>query len=345
MSAERWAKRPLRRQVSPCRVRRICLMATLVFATALPVQVLAQTGVIVDGRVYDAGSDASVHNAIVELEGHGATMTSTEGAFRFEGVEPGGYTLGVVAFGYTPESRFIAVTGATTVPVPLEIAPLPVDPLLVELRRVDIEGRVRDPERDLSLVDAEILTNQVPGTQTDSHGSFKLEDVFEAVPLRMIVRAFGYLPVDTILLPDEDERYLFELEPDSLVERMIEVQVGRLEERAAGRRAVIMRPMNRERLLLYAGSYTLRDVLETEYRSYVGRIRCAFVDEEQIYDFGEFLTVLGTTLPEEVERIEFLFRGVMLRVYTREFIRDMVARDVELRTPFYNRIPRPPVCR
>ena len=74
---------------------------------------------------------------------------------------------------------------------------------------------------------ADIFTNQVSPTETNSYGRFGIDDVFEDIPLRVIVRAFGYLPVDTILLPDEDEDYLFELVEDSLVERMIEVQVAR----------------------------------------------------------------------------------------------------------------------
>ena len=307
--------------------------------------VLAQTGVVVQGRVFEAGGTAGIQNVVVELEGHGAVLTSADGSFRFERVEPGGYTLRVIAFGYAAESRFLAVDGDTTLTIPLEVAPVLLDPLVVQARVIDIEGRVRDPVKDFLLVDADVLTNQGRATRTDSHGRFRLEDILEEVPLRVGVRAFGYLPVDTILLPDEDESYLFDLVPDSLVERMIEVQVVRLEERAAGRRAAIMRPMNRERLLRWAGHSTLRDVLESEYRSYLGRIRCVFMDEEEINDGGRLLSVLGTTLPEEVERIEFLFRGAMLRIYTREFIQNMIARDIELRRPSYVSLGRLPFCR
>ena len=70
-----------------------------VLATTIPIPVLAQ-GVIVQGRVFEFGSTTVVWNARVELEGHGATLTSIAGTFRFDDVEPGGYTLRVEAFGY-----------------------------------------------------------------------------------------------------------------------------------------------------------------------------------------------------------------------------------------------------
>ena len=311
---------------------RIGLMAILVFATAIPIPVLAQDGVVVEGRVFEFGSTSVIFNARVELEGHGATLTSVVGTFRFEDVEPGEYTLRVDAFGYASESRVLTVDSATTVLVPLQIAPLPLDSLGVELREIDIEGRVRDPERDLLLMDAEILTNQIEGTWTDAHGRFKLEDVLAEVPLRVIVRAFGYLAVDTILLPDEDEDYVFEVEPDPWVERMIEEQVERLDERSVGVRAVFMPPMDRERLLRYAGTFTLLDALEVEYRERrIDQIACVFIDERQEYVPVDVL--LQTTLPEELERVELLFDGRMLRIYTREFMQYMFDLELELRAP------------
>ena len=306
---------------------------------ALPLPVLAQDGVVVEGRVFQSGLELGIQNAIVELQGHGAVLSSDGGTFRFENVEPGGYTLRVDAFGYASNSQFLAVDGDTTVDVALDVAPLLLDSLVVEPRRIDIDGRVRDPGRDLSLVNAEILTNQVPGTLTNSWGRFDLDDVFEEVPLRVLVHAFGYLPVDTILLPAEDESYLFELEADTAVERRIEVQVGRLVERAAGRRAT-MRPMDRERLLRWAGRTDLLGVLEFEYSRRLGRVVCTVVDEEQILGLP-----IWTLLPEELERIEFLFRGRMLRIYTREFLAEMIARDIELREPRYYGLSGSPICK
>ncbi len=50
---------------------------------------------------------------------------------------------------------------------------------------------------------------------------------------------------------------------------------------------------------------------------------------------------LDTMLPEEMERIEFLFGGTMLRIYTREFIQDMIAREIKLLEPVMTSV----ICR
>ena len=103
------------RHVFPGRIERIGLMAILVLATAVPIPVLAQ-GVVVQGRVFQFGSRVVIRNATVDLEGHGAMLTTAGGTFRFEDVEPGEYTLRVEALGFSPESRVIEVDSTTTVP-------------------------------------------------------------------------------------------------------------------------------------------------------------------------------------------------------------------------------------
>ncbi len=319
----------------------------LLALVAIPIAALAQTGVVVGGRVFEEGGTTGIPTARVELVGHGSTLTSADGSFRFDGVMPGRYTFRVVAFGYASESRFLPVESDTTVSVPLEVAPVLLDSLLIGARAIDIEGGVRDPEMDIRLVDAEVLTNQGVAASTDRRGRFRLERVLEGVRLQVSVRAFGYLPLDSIIVPTENESYAFELEADPVVEAMIDEQVERIEERAAARRSVVMRPMNRQRLLRFAGTHTLRAVLEGEYRFYLERVRCVIIDEQQQIGVWEPST-LFYLLPEEIERIEFLFRGAMLRIYTREFMQEMIARNTELREPIFFAPPRSvviPLCR
>ena len=332
-----------RRRVLPGRAERIGLMAILVLATAMPMPVLAQ-GVVVQGRVFQFGSRAVIGNATVDLEGYGATLTTAAGTFRFEDVEPGEYTLRVEALGFAPESRVIEVDSATTVPVlvGLRIAPLSIDSLVVELRTIDIEGQVRDAAKDLLLVNAEVLTDQVAGTLTDAHGRFKLEDVLEGVPLRVVVRPFGYLRVDTIFMPDKNQSYVFEPVPDPWVEEMIAVQIGKIEERAAGLQTVGRRPMNRDRLVYYAGTFSLLDALEVEFRNRaIDEIECIIIDEkrEQFLPAGHFLQSI---LPEELERVELLFDGAMIRIYTRQFMQYMFDLELDLRPPVY--VPDGDIC-
>ena len=324
--------------------KRIFLLAALLAAPSLPASTSAQTVGIVQGRVYEASSGASVQNAIVELEGYGSTLTAEDGSFRFEGVAPGVHTLRVDGFGYAPRSLLLTVEGAATVSVALEIAPFALDPLIVQSRLIDIDGRVRDPTRDLDVVDAEILTNQSARTWTGARGRFELEGVLAELPLRVIVQAFGYFPVDTVVLPHEDDTYMLEVEPDPVVERMIDVQVGRLEERAAARRASVMRPLSRERLLRYAGRHTVASMLEWEYGRRLRRVECVLVDEKPLLGAWQ-LETLYHVLPEDLERVEFLYAGAMLRIYTRDFMREMIGREVELRMPSYFQRPNlDPLC-
>lgn len=326
----------------------ISALTVLWLATSPTPPVVAQTGAVVQGRVIEAGATLSITNAVVELEGHGVALTSSNGVFRFEGVEPGGYPFRVVAFGYAPHAQFLVVEGDQTISVSLDIAPLSLDSLAVQARLIEVEGRVRDPDNDFFVVGADVLTNQGRGVQTDAHGRFRM-DAFEHVPLQVSVRAFGYLPQDSVLVPTEDESFVFELEPDPVALALIDVQVERLEERAEGRRSVLMRPMNRESLLRrHAGRRTLAGVLEWDYERYLGRVNCVVIDEEQLLGAWE-PSSLFHILPEELERIEFLAFGprseaIMVRIYTRDFIQEMTSRQIPLRTPVYFGFSRPPMC-
>lgn len=314
----------------------------MVLALASPAS--AQAPVEIAGRVVDANTGSAIQNAIVQLVGHGATLTSSDGVFVFEGVEPGEYTLRVDAFGYRSESLPLSADGDRIVTVPLEIGPLRVDSLVVEPNQVDLDGRVRDGEKDLPVVDAEVLANLVPSARTSVWGRFSLDDVWEGVPLLLTLRAFGYLPMDTVLRPmEDDERYELELDADPVAERMIDIEIGRLEERAGGRRAILMQPLERERLLSWTGA-SLADVLKATYpRRYLGRVECIFVDERLLAPMidGDWVQSMS---PGEVERVEFLYDGHIMRIYTREFVRRMMAGEIELRHVTYVSTPSGPFC-
>ena len=324
-----------------------CSSLILLLALAAPEESLSQAVVVVQGRVIEFGTSSAIQNAVVELEGLGSTLTSADGTFRFNDVRPGGYAVHVIGFGYAPHSEFIVVERDSTLSFSLEIAPFALDSLVIEQRAIELEGRVRDPELDIFIIDATVLSSQ-GGAVTDAHGRFRLEPVFTGVPLRLSVRVFGYLPLDSTIVPRDGEAHVFDLSADPLVTAMIGRQVERLVDRASGRRSVMMRPLDRDRLLRYDGG-TLRDVIESQYRSYIDQIRCVIIDEEQFVDSRALLTWLGTTLPQEVERIEFLAfgprsRDIMLRIYTRRFIQEMTARYIALRDPVFVGMARPPWC-
>ncbi len=123
---------------------------------------------------------------------------------------------------------------------------------------------------------------------------------------------------------------------------MIATEVERIEKRAGGRLAITMRPLDRDDLLSWDNA-TLLDVLRHEYPNRGRRVRCVLVDEELLLA-GMAEGVLLTTLARDVERIEFLFDGAMLRVYTREFMRTMLGSGIELRRPTYVEWAEPPLC-
>jgi hypothetical protein len=325
--------------------------ASLGLLAALPASASAQAGFGVLGRASDAESGVPVQNAIATLEGFGSTLTEADGAFRFRGVEPGTYTLRVEAFSYATASVEVTVPMNGRIDVALESSPLALDSIVVEAGAVDYHGRVRDPERDFDLVDAQVLVRGRDPMWTDAHGRFDVDGLPEGVPVSLSVRAFGYLPVDTTLVPDDEERYEFDLARDPFAEAMIATQVRRLEERAGGWVMAGKGVMDRDEVLRYAtGGHTAGSMLEFEYpQRTLERIICTFVDEEQVdvnpltgKELADF--VLGHTLPEEIERVELLQidyaagRPLILQVFTRSFIMTMATQDIPLKkrtvTPF-----------
>ena len=96
---------------------------------------------------------------------------------------------------------------------------------------------------------------------------------------------------------------------------------------------------------LEVGANPLGDAIDFEYFRGVQGIECVLVDEK-LQDFLPLETLLQGILPERLERIEVLFGGAMLRVYTREFMQDLFDLVVELNQPFYFQPPfGDPICR
>lgn len=291
----------------------------------------AQTIGSLDGRVQEVETAGGIPNAVVELVGHGATLSATDGLFRFTGVTPGEYALRVRAFGYADYDGVVVVAADSQVTVELRPNPLPLDSLVVALESIDIDGRVRDQPQGEPLMNVEVLVNRQPTATTSPRGRFTLRQVWAETPILLSLRSFGYLPVDTVITPHEEDSYTFELIPDSLVQFLIDVQVAQLQERMHGDRAIAMPPIDRERLLGWSG-VTLWEVLAGTYQTRWRRIGCVVVDEKAVPSMVR-RNVLQTMLPGEVERMEFLHGGTMVRIYTRDFMRDMVAGLVELRRP------------
>lgn len=285
------------------------------------------------GRVFDADNQQGIQNAVVSIEGYGFRLTEPTGEFRFDGVAAGDHVLTVEAFGYTTVT--LRVRSPAEVSIPLEPAALSLDSLLIESRTLDFDGRVRDPRLDYSVKDARVTTDQGHEEWSNAHGRFDLDDVREGVILRVSIRGFGYLPVDTAFVPDDDGRHDFDLVPDPLVAEMIEVQHRRLAARA-GEFLYEFRPaLTRDLLSQHMGTGTLETIVESRYPPTVYRsIGCILVDDEPVRHRWDREWVIRNTIPEDLERIELLEvpgpgRSFALRVYTRRYFQILIAGTTE----------------
>lgn len=304
-------------------------------------QALAAQDLVVAGRVVDAGGEG-ITGAIVELGTAGAVLTDDDGAFRFRGVEAGTYRLLASAFGYEDYAETLDIRGDTTLTLSLTATAFELDSLVVGAEKVEVRGRLRDPVRDRDVPAADILTSQGHTLRSGAGGRFEF-DAWENVPVRVVVLAFGYFAVDTVIEPARgDDGLVLELEEDPVVTAMLGAALRRLDARAGGRRAITMPALEREEMARWRGA-ALDEVLRLEYPVRARRVRCVVVDEWAMTPIQAegFLT---TTPAWEIERMEFLFDGAMLRVYTRDFMRGMLAGGVELAAPVFVGMAQPPFC-
>lgn len=333
------------------RVASLALVSVL--APGVPRSVEAQSVLVLAGRVVDAQSGAGLSNVLVALEGHGAVLSSSLGAFRFAGIRPGEYRFRADALGYRDYSETFAMTADTVLIVALEVLPIELDGFTVELGTLDFDGRVRDPRTDSYVPDAEVRSDQGHEESTNLFGSFDLDDVFDGPPLRLNIRAFSYLPLDTTFVPDDDERYPFDLVPDPIMTRMIHRYMTRLDDRAGDRIYEYQQPLSREDLAQFSANTPLRRLMEAKYPLHIlRRIECFIIDERE-YRFGsldERISVLEGTFANDLARIELLeFPGearlFMVRIYTRRFLQRHVGDPERLGTLSMTPYPGGVFCR
>ena len=315
-------------------------LAVLALLVSLSPPVRAQI-TPVGGTVVDATTGAPVRVAVVSLDGTDArALTDAEGVFRLRAPSPGSYLLRVEGFGYR-ELRVTLVVSGPIDDLRIELEPLPIllDSITVGQRRVDVDGTVRDSALDVELIDVEVFVDGALAAVSNALGRFDLDDLWEDRPTRVGLRAFAYLPVDTVILPSEDLDVEFSLVADPLIEKMLATQVEQLQERMGGYRTITRPALDREDLL-YWSRLSLLDALRA---ARMGG-RCVFIDEE-LMPPGWAQARLLTLSPGQVHRVESLFDGGMVRVYTRDFVRRMLSGAVELRRPVYVALTRPPLCR
>lgn len=273
--------------------------------------------ITLEGLVLDGNGDV-VPAAVVELGSAAAILTDDEGQFRFDGIARATYRLRVRAFGFDDHIETLDLRGDRSVTIVLRETAFELDTLVVGAETVEVRGRVWDPARDEDVPAAEIRTSQGEAVLSGAGGRFDF-DAWENAPVQILVLAFGYLPMDTIIEPVEGaDRIEIALEEDPVVTAMIEAALERLDDRAGGRRAITIPPLERDDMTRWRGA-ALDEVLRLEYPVRSRRVICVVADEWPMSSLQAegFLT---TTPAWEVQRMEFLFEGQMLRVYTRDFM-------------------------
>ncbi|MFW6199109.1 MAG: carboxypeptidase-like regulatory domain-containing protein [Gemmatimonadota bacterium] len=312
------------------------LLGITLAAVLWPGPVLGQAAYTVEGRVVEKDATAGIPNATLELEGSSAATAATartraDGRFRFHGVDPGGYTIRVLRHGYRPRSQYVFVDEDVALILPLEMAPTvegrgrsgPPGKPIVALR-----GVVRESEWGLPLPEVDVLTDLGRGTTTGVRGGFLLGGIPRDRPLLVSVRAFGYMPLDTVLRFGGADFHDLKLIPDPQVQRRIRRQWELLELRSAAG-SERLGGLDREALLA-SGAPTLSGVLGTHYGELSSRVTCVVLDERTAKEPTHLLKLT----PGGIQRVELFSHpgepeGVVARVYSRRFIRDLIAGGVE----------------
>lgn len=301
---------------------------------------LGQSAARLSGRVVERGGRTGIAGAEIRI-GSRQVLSAVDGRFVVDDLPLGSHTVKVSAYGYSPREISLRLVADTSIVVELDPAPVALDPLIVEGRTITIRGEVYERGDDRGLLDVEVRIEPDHEMYTNAAGRFELEDIPAGQQLRFSVRAFGYLPIASVLSAFEDTTLVIHLEVDPLVQRMIQRQVDRIEERAHPFITTVMPVMDREYLLRNQNATAL-DLIRRRYGMFLGRIACILIDDRQSYNG---LAELAHFLPEELERIEVLKRGKMLRIYTRDYIRRRLGEEGELPMPVYVEYVDPPLCR
>jgi hypothetical protein len=289
----------------------------------------AQITVTVEGRVVERGGAAGIRGATVELTGRSVVSTGASGDFRFGELRTGRYVMRVEALGYAERELVLVLERDTSLVIELEPAPILLDSLAVRGRTVTVLGHVTESGSGDNMIHVEVASGTGETTRTNATGRFELSRFPAGPPESITVREMGYLPATLILTAGKDTSISIEMKPDGLAQRMIEVQIARLEKRSRPFRSPRFPVIGREELL-WMRNATVLDVVKRWYGPFINGVQCILIDDEQ-NDNG--LAGLTMIYPDELERIEVLRSGAMLRLYTRRFIAKMMAGGVVLRQP------------
>lgn len=278
---------------------------------------------VVQGTVVARETRLPIAGAAVELTDRGGMVTDDAGRFRFDRVPAGRYELTVTMLGYETQTIALPVRADTTLVVEMDVLPVALDP--IDVGTFSLRGRVLDAASGNGIIDARVTAGEREDL-TNVIGSFRIRRLPASTPIVVGVEAFGYLPQTIQLVAPEDTTLRFELEVDPIGQRMIDAQVERIVKRSDAvphARSAITRDE-----LVRRSPWSAYDIIKARLGPRFNRIACLFIDDIQRRNGTE---ELYSYLPEELERIEIIDNGVMVRLYTRRQIQDLVRGRVILR--------------
>ncbi len=332
------------RSLEPERPLALTLAASL--ASLIPLFLLAptvaaqQADVVLEGRVSEIESGVPIAGATVVVDSAGITVTDGAGVFRLDHVPPGRRDVRVEAIGYASWAGSLLLRGDTVLQIRLQRAPVPLDTLRVRSRTIGIRGRVTAAATGRDLRGVEVRAG-AETTRTNGAGRFRLRRVPAGGPVDVQLRLFGYLPGGVTIDAERDTSIALELRVDSVARRMVAAQVRRLEQRSHPYASTLMKPIDRAELERKE-NHSLYDLLREEYGPWIERVQCILIDDEQRYEGFDLLKLYAAS---DLQRVEVLFGGHMLRIYTRDYVIDMIAGRARLVRPLYLDQVRPPLCR
>lgn len=299
------------------RVIPIVVLALLVTSAA------AAQEITINGRAVDRDTREPIAFATITLP-NGQVVANRNGQFQFKR-RAGRYVIRIAAIGYIADEFTVIVTEDKSVTFELERDPVRLDSLVVSDRRVTFRVEVKDSATGMGLMDADVLATPGRRETTDGIGRVKFTKVPAGVPITIEVAAFGYLRPSLVVESERDTTIKVLLVPDPIVAKMLDAARARIDERSADRRKDYL-PVIEHAELMRNRNGPLREFLARKLGSArLGRVSCWVLDEQS----GEATRMLiATMLPDRIDRVEVLDRPparLMVRVYTRDYMRRAAA--------------------
>ena len=316
---------------------RLFLVASAI--TALHAGTASAQTAIVKGVVVERGSGEPLNLADIELAGSPRAVTNPRGEFVFPNVKPGRRKLTVKLLGYRDYQTTLEIKGDLEVRVELEIEAVPVRGVAGGNRNYTIRGEVTEKASGDPVIDAETRLGTNRRTATNMNGNFKFSKVRVGQPVVVLVRAIGMMPADLQVDAEADTTLQFHLVPDPIGQGMLAQQVARLEKRTNGIGQSVQ-TIGRETLV--RSNETMYDLVRRRLQAYRRGLQCLFIDE-RISGVG--IEELMLFLPQQVERVEFIDRGKMVRVYARRYVEDMMLKRAHPMAIVFIETPNGTTCK